>query len=75
MSMPGPLIAKNRVEAATDRVMLLWSMIRMVPDHDLTRVRFSLVEALSEQRHLTEDQLVIVGLKYLYQNVRPKTLK
>jgi hypothetical protein len=64
MRVPRPPTATSPVEAAADRVMLLWSLIRMVPAHELPRIRSSLVEKLSEWRHLTEDELVIVGLKY-----------
>jgi hypothetical protein len=33
----------------------------------LSPLRSHFLEKLSEQRHLTEDELVIVGLKYLYK--------
>ena len=55
--------------------MHLWSLIRMVPDHELSPLRSSLLENLSELQHLTEDELVIVGLKYLHQNVQGKKQK
>ena len=66
---------REPVEAAADRVMLLWSLIKMVPDHELSLLRSSLLEKLSEQQHLAEDELVIAGLKYLHQNVRWKRQK
>jgi hypothetical protein len=44
----------------------------MVPDHRLSALRSSLVENPSGQQHLTEDELVIVGLKYLHHNVQWK---
>ena len=75
MTVPRPPTAKRPVEAAADRVMLLWSLIRMVPDHELTLLRSSLLENLSDQQHLTEDELVIAGLKYLHQNVQRKKQK
>jgi hypothetical protein len=75
MSVPRPPTAAHNVEAAADRATHLWSLIKLVPDHQLTEIRSSLVEKLSEQQHLSEDELVIVGLKYLYQNARSKKQK
>ena len=75
MTVPRPPTTGRPVEAAADRVMLLWSLIKMVPDHELTLLRSSLLERLSEQQHLTEDELVIAGLKYLHQNVQWKRQK
>ena len=72
MRVPRPPTAKHNVEAAADRVMHLWSLIRLVRDDQLKEIHSSLVEKLSEQQHLSEDELVIVGLKYLHQNVRSK---
>jgi hypothetical protein len=42
----------------------------MVSDHKLSAPRSSLLENLSGQQHLAEDELVIVGLRYLHHNVR-----
>ena len=75
MTTPRPPATRHPVEAATDRVMHLWSLIKMVPDHELSPLRSSLMENLSELQHLTEDELVIVGLKYLHQNVHRKKQK
>jgi hypothetical protein len=75
MTVPRPPTARRPVEVAADRVMLLWSLIKMVPDHELTLLRSSLVEKLSEQQHVTEDELVVVGLKYLHQNGQWKKRK
>jgi hypothetical protein len=72
MTVPRPPTTRHPVEAAADRVMQLWSLIRMVPDHRLSALRSSLVENPSGQQHLTEDELVIVGLKYLHHNVQWK---
>ena len=75
MTAPRPPTTRHPVEAAADRVMHLWSSIKMVPDHELSPLRSSLLENLSELQHLTEDELVIVGLKYLHQNVQWKKQK
>ena len=56
MTVPRPPTTGRPVEAAADRVMLLWSLIKMVPDHELTLLRSSLLEKLSEQQHLAEDE-------------------
>ena len=42
-------------------------MIKLLPDDRLSVLRRSLLERLSEQRHMSEDELVIFGLKYLHQ--------
>ena len=57
----------NRVHAAANRILRTWSLIKMVPDHQLSPLRPSLVDALYEESHLTEDELVILGLKYLHR--------
>jgi hypothetical protein len=75
MRVPRPPAAKHPVEAAADRIMRLWSLIKLVPNHQLAEIRSSLVEKLSEQRNLSEDQLVVVGLKYLYENANSKTVR
>jgi hypothetical protein len=69
MRAPRPPTSANRVEAATDRVMQLWSMIRLRSDAKLAVLRVTVLQKLAEQQHLTEDKLVIVGLKSLHQNV------
>jgi hypothetical protein len=75
MTAPRSPTTRRPVEAAADRVMRLWSLIRMAPDHELTPLRSPLLERLSEQKHPTEDELAIVGLKYLHQKVRWKRQK
>ena len=57
----------NRVHAAANRILRTWSLIKMVPDHQLSPLRPSLVDALYEESHLTEDELVILGLKHLHR--------
>jgi hypothetical protein len=69
MNEPRPPGSANRVEAAADRVMRLWSMIRLRSDTELAALRVTVLQELAEQTHLTEDELVVVGLKYLHQHV------
>ena len=59
----------NVVEAASDRVMHLWSLIMRLPDDEIAVARGNVLKKLAEQQHLGEDELVIVGLKYLHQDV------
>jgi hypothetical protein len=66
MSVPRPPKVAHHVEAAADRVMHLWSLIKLTRDDQLKEIHSSLVEKLSEQQDLREDELVIVGLKYLH---------
>jgi hypothetical protein len=69
MRVPRPPTSTNPVKAAADRVMRLWSMIRQRSDDELAVLRVTVLKQLSEQQHLTEDELVIVGLRYLHQNI------
>jgi hypothetical protein len=62
----------DRRQAAIDRILRIWSLIKLVPEHGLSGLRPSLTEMLSEQRHLSEDELVILGLKHLHQAGRAK---
>jgi hypothetical protein len=57
----------NRVHAAANRILRTWSLIKMVPDHQLSPLRPSLVDTLYEESHLTEDELVVLGLKHLHR--------
>jgi hypothetical protein len=63
-------ISDDRLHAAVNRILRTWSLIKMVPEHRLSRVRSLLMEMLSEHSHLTEDELVVLGLKYLHQDGR-----
>lgn len=63
-------VNSDAVEAACDRVMPLWSLIKAVPaDEIAVTTRSNVLEKLSDQEHLGEDRLVIVGLKYLHREV------
>jgi len=57
----------NRVHAAANRILRTWSLIKMVPDHQLSPLRAPLLDTLCEESHLTEDELVVIGLKYLHR--------
>jgi hypothetical protein len=61
---------EDRLNAAVNRILRTWSLIKMVPEHRLSALRPSLLEKLSEQSHKTEDELVVLGLKYLHQEGR-----
>jgi hypothetical protein len=58
---------EDRLHAAVNRILRTWSLIKLLPEHRLPMLRLSLLERLSEQRHMTEDELVIIGFKYLHQ--------
>jgi len=57
----------DRLDAAIDRILRTWSMIKMVPEHQLATLRPLLVEQLSQSQHLNENDLVVRGLKFLHQ--------
>jgi hypothetical protein len=61
---------EDRLNAAVNRILRTCSLIKMVPEHRLSALRPSLLEKLSEQSHKTEDELVVLGLKYLHQEGR-----
>ena len=61
-----------RVRDAVDRIMRTWSLIKMVPEQSISGTRSSVTKLLLEHLHLTEDELVAVGLKHLYQTDGPK---
>ena len=64
-----------RVRNAVDRIMRTWSLIKLVPEQSSSGRRSSVTKLLLEHPHLTEDELVAVGLKHLYQTNGPKTSK
>jgi hypothetical protein len=51
---------------ALDRIMQVWSMIKMVPEPDLSVTRASVSAILAEHRHLSEKELLVLGFKHLY---------
>ena len=59
--------SEDRVHAAINRILRTWSLIKMVPDRQLSPLRASLVDTLYEESHLTEDELVVLGLKYVHR--------
>ena len=61
-----------RVRDAVDRIMRTWSLIKLVPEQSSSGTRSSVTKLLLEHPHLTENELVVVGLKHLYQTDDPK---
>src|SRR5262249_13668357 len=61
-----------RVRDAVDRIMRTWSLIKLVPEQSNSGTRSSVTKLLLEHPHLTEDELVAVGLKHLYQTDGPR---
>jgi hypothetical protein len=59
--------SEDRLDAAVDRILRTWSLIKMVPEHRLSTLRPLLMEQLAEWQHLNENDLVVLGLKYLHQ--------
>ena len=49
-----------------------WSLIKLVPEQSSSGTRSSVTKLLLEHPHLTEDELVAVGLKHLHQTDGPK---
>jgi len=63
----------NRVHATANRILRTWSLIKMVPDHQLSPLRARLLDTLCEESHLTEDELVVIGLKYLHRTDKARS--
>ena len=56
----------DRVHAAVNRIMRTWSLIKNLPDKELSELRTSLMDTLFEESGLTADEGVL-GLKYLHR--------
>jgi hypothetical protein len=56
-----------RVRNAVDRIMRTWSLIKLAREQSFSGTRSSVTRLLLEHAHLTEDELVVVGLKHLHQ--------
>ena len=65
---------EDRLNAAINRILRTGSLIKMVPEHRLLTLRPPL-KRLAEQRHMTEDELVVLGLKYLHQEGKGRATK
>ena len=63
---PGMPSSEERLEFAVDRILRIWSMIKQVPEPDLLELRATLLADLSPQQDLSENELVVAGLKILY---------
>ena len=61
-----------RVRDAVDRIMRTWSLIKLVSEQSSCGTRSSVTKLLLAHPHLTENELVVVGLKYLHQTDDPK---
>ena len=72
MCDPRPF-SEVRVRDATDRIMRTWSLIKLVPEQSSSSTRSSVTKLLLEHPHLTEDELVVVGLKHLHQKKRQES--
>jgi len=57
----------DRLDSALSRILRTWSLIKMVPEHQLTMLRPLLAEQLSGNEHMDENSLVVLGLKFLHQ--------
>jgi len=58
---------------ALGRVLRTWSLIKSVPLRSILQLQAPLLQLLSTRSDLSEDQLVVLGLKHLYSYPsRPK---
>jgi hypothetical protein len=57
-----------KLQTAVSRIMRTWSLIKMTPEHRLSRARSSVVALLSKHPELSENKMVILGLKHLHES-------
>jgi hypothetical protein len=50
-----------------DRIMGVWSRIKMVPERDLASRRASVLAVLEKHQQLPERELLLLGLKHLFE--------
>jgi hypothetical protein len=60
--------SEERDMRASGRVLRTWSLIKSVPLRSILRLQAPLLQLLSTRPDLSEDQLVVLGLKHLYSN-------
>jgi hypothetical protein len=65
-SDPNEIFPEREIRYAIDRVMHVWSLIKMVPEEQLSDARSSVLAQFFENPHLTEQELIVVGLKHLH---------
>jgi hypothetical protein len=59
---------------ALGRVLRTWSLIKSVPLRSILQLQAPLLQLLSTRPDLSEDRLVVLGLKYLYSDPnKPKS--
>jgi hypothetical protein len=59
-------LSEHTLRDAVDRVMHVWSLIKLVPERHLPAARSSITALLHENAHLTEHELIVAGLKHLH---------
>jgi hypothetical protein len=55
-----------RAMQALGRILRMWSLIKLIPVRDLLPLQLPLLKLLSSRPELSEDELVVLGLKNLY---------
>jgi hypothetical protein len=70
MSLP----PEARLQRVLDRVMHVWSLIKMVPERRLLAERSLVAARLYDNTHMTDDELVVAGLKHLYRLDAPANI-
>jgi hypothetical protein len=71
LSAEGLLKADARLALVVDRVLRLWAQIKLVPQDSLTEARAAVSMKLSQSPDLSEQELVVAGLRVLYRTVQP----
>jgi hypothetical protein len=67
-----------RLELAVNRILETWSLIKQVDESEFSELRLPLAISLCHLKDLSDHQLFVAGLKYLYvsfQNRAPERAK
>jgi hypothetical protein len=61
-----------KVRNAVRRVMRSWALIKLKPERQLSRARASVEALLTEHPELSEEKMVVLGLKHLYRTANSR---
>jgi hypothetical protein len=60
-------LSAQRLQSILDRIMHAWSLIKLVPEQRLSVPRSSVEAELLQNADLTDNELLVIGLKYLHR--------
>jgi hypothetical protein len=63
---PATIAERVRLELAVDRILATWSLIKQVDESEYSKLRLPLAIDLCYSKDLSDHELFVAGLKYLY---------